>query len=74
MTGLEIDSKKEGCRFGQPSFVLLYPRALRLNRLMESTRNNISLLFGSQLDEVHCVPGHTDGKLRIILGMLLSIQ
>ena len=41
---------------------------------MEGTGNNVSLLLGSELDKVHCISGYTDRKLRIVLGMLLSIQ
>ena len=47
---------------------------LRLKSLMEGTGNNILLLLGSKLNEVYCVPGHTDGQLRIILRMFLCIS
>jgi len=40
---------------------------------MEGTRDNISLLLGSELYEVNGIAGNPDGKLRIILGMLLCI-
>ena len=41
---------------------------------MESTGNDVSLLLGSELDEVNGISGHADGQLRIVLGMLLSVQ
>ena len=41
---------------------------------MEGTRDNISLLLGSELYEVNGIAGNPDGKLRIILGMLLCIE
>ena len=41
---------------------------------MECTGNNVSLLLGSELDEVNRISGHADGQLGIILGMLLSVQ
>jgi hypothetical protein len=41
---------------------------------MEGTRDYICLLLGSQLDEVYSVSGNADGKLRILLGILLSVK
>ena len=41
---------------------------------MEGTGDDVSLLLGSELDEVDGISGYTDGQLRIVLGMLLSVQ
>jgi hypothetical protein len=41
---------------------------------VEGSGDNVCLLLGSKLDEVYCVSGNADGELRIVLGMLLSIE
>ena len=41
---------------------------------MESAGDNIILLFLGQLDEVYSVSADTDGQLRILFRMLLSVQ
>ena len=41
---------------------------------MESSGDNIILLFLGQLDEVNCIAADTDGQLRILFRMLLRIQ
>ncbi len=46
----------------------------KLDSLMECTGDNVSLLLGCKFDKVYSVAGNSDGKLRIILGMLLSIK
>ena len=46
----------------------------RSDGLMESTGDNVCLLFRSQFDEVYCVAGYTDRQLRIVLRMLLGVQ
>lgn len=49
-------------------------RLLLLNCLMESTGDNVRLLFRCQFDEVNSVTGYADGQLGIVLGMFLRIQ
>jgi hypothetical protein len=41
---------------------------------VECTGDNVCLLFGSKLDEVYCIAGYADGKLRIVLRMCLRIK
>ena len=41
---------------------------------MERSGDNIILLFLGQLDEVYCIAAYTDGQLRILFRMLLSVQ
>ncbi len=38
------------------------------DRLVEGTRNNLTLLLTAQLVEVHRVAGNTDGQVRVLLG------
>ena len=45
-----------------------------LDGLVERTGDNVCLLLRCKLDEVYCVTGNTDRQLRIVLGMLLSVQ
>lgn len=41
---------------------------------MEGSGDNIILLLLGELDEVNCITGYTDSKLRIILRVLLSVK
>ena len=49
-------------------------RAVDSDALVESTGDNVCLLFRGQLDEVYSIAGYADGKLRIVLRMLLGVQ
>ena len=41
---------------------------------MECSGDNVVLLLLGKLDEVYCISGNTDSELRIVLGVLLSIE
>ena len=41
---------------------------------MNSSRNNVVLLFFGKLDEVYRITGNTNGKLRIFFRMRLRVQ
>lgn len=41
---------------------------------MECSGDNVILLFLGQLNEVYSITGNTDSQLRIVLGVLLSVQ
>ena len=46
----------------------------KLQGSVECSCDNVVLLLLGKLDEVYSVSGYTDSKLRIVLGMLLSIE
>lgn len=45
-----------------------------LDCFMECSADDVCLLFRRKFNEVNCIAGHTDRKLRIILRMLLRIK
>ena len=45
-----------------------------LKSCVECSGDNVVLLLLGKLDEVYCISGNTDSELRIVLGVLLSIE
>ena len=54
--------------------MLTHSPFLVLHTLVEGSVDNVSLLLGSQFNEVDSISADTDGKLGIFLGMFLGIQ
>ena len=50
----------------------IFPK--RLHGFVNGSGNNVILLFLREFNEVNCIAGNTDGKLRILFRMRLRVQ